>query len=144
MNGSFTDHRTKLCLFSILFTLSLAAPAQPANSFRSVYISEFLADNQHGLKDEDGECSPWIELYNGGRATINLNGWFLTDTAANLTKWRLPQVALLPDKYMVIFSSGKNRTKDLAHLHTNFRLEQQGSFLALVGPAANVISKFAA
>src|SRR5437763_17565 len=74
MNGCFTDQPIRLCLFSILFTLSLAAPAQPANSFRSVYISEFLADNQHGLKDEDGECSPWIELYNGGRATINLNG----------------------------------------------------------------------
>ena len=60
------------------------------------------ADNRLGLRDENGEAGPWIELHNGSTATINLNGWSLTDTATNLTKWRFPGVTLLPDKYVVI------------------------------------------
>src|SRR5205085_10811229 len=74
---------------------------------------------------------------------INLQGWFLTDTATNLGKWCFPEVVLLPDKYLVVFASGKNRTNDLAHLHCNFRLKQEGAYLALAGPATNVVSEFA-
>src|SRR5438309_10540059 len=102
-----------------------------------------MAENEHGLKDEEGHQSPWIELHNGSSTPINLQGWFLTDTATNLGKWCFPGVVLLPDKYLVVFASGKNRTNDLAHLHCNFRLKQEGAYLALAGPATNVVSEFA-
>lgn len=127
----------------LLLALSLAASARAADSFSSVYLSEFLSDNQQGLQDEAGDYSPWIELYNGGGGTVNLKGWFLTDTVTNLTKWRFPEVAVLPDKYLVVFASAKDRTHDVAHLHANFRLDKQGSYLALVNPATNVVSEFA-
>ena len=81
-------------------------------------------------------------MHNGGGATVNLAGWFLTDTPTNLTKWRFPGVSLLPDKYLVVFASAKDRTQNLAHLHTNFRIDKQGSYLALVNPATNVVSEF--
>jgi hypothetical protein len=122
--------------------LAMAAPMRAADSFSSVYLSEFLADNRRGLKDDDGDRSPWIELRNGGGRTVNLAGWFLTDTPTNLTKWRLPGVALLPGKELVVFASGKGRSNDLAHLHTNFRLDPKGNYLALVNRATNVVSEF--
>jgi len=123
---------------------SLALPLVAADTFRSVYLSEFLADNQGGLRDDDGDLSPWIELHNGGAASVNLAGWFLTDSPTNLTKWRFPGVALLPAKEMVVFASAKNRTNDLAHLHTNFRLDAKGNYLALVNRATNVVSELSA
>ena len=43
-----------------------------ADKFDSVYITEFLADNQHSLQDDDSQRSGWIELYNGGNAPVNL------------------------------------------------------------------------
>ena len=46
------------------------------NTFTSAYISEFLADNQGGLKDDTGERSPWIELYNGAGLPVALRGIF--------------------------------------------------------------------
>src|SRR5204863_150859 len=92
---------------------------------------------------DDGDLSGWIELYNPTATTINLNGWYLTDSRTNLTRWRFPRVGLLPDKYILVFASGKNRTNDLVHLHTNFRLNKQGGYLALIGPATNIISEFA-
>src|SRR5580765_3946012 len=105
---------------------NLVAPTHAAESFSSVYISEFLANNQHGIKDDDGDYSPWIELHNASTVTVNLKGWSLTDTPTNLTKWRFPGVALLPDKSMVLFGSGKDRATNLIHLHTNFRLNPDG------------------
>lgn len=102
-----------------------------------------MADNQRGLRDDDGDRPGWIELYNPSTATINLNGWFLTDNSTSLAKWRLPEVVLLPDKYVVVFASAKNRTNNLAYLHTNFRLTKQGSYLALVNPMKNIVSEFA-
>src|SRR5437899_5935199 len=130
-------------LWFISLMLVLALPAVAADSFSSAYISEFMAENQHGIKDDTGETVPWIELCNGGSTPIGLGGWFLTDSATNLTKWRLPGVVLLPEKYMILFASGKNRTNDLAHLHTNFRLNKEGGYLALVNTATNVVSEFA-
>jgi hypothetical protein len=129
-------------LVALLLALSMAVSVEAADSFNSAYISEFLADNQEGLRDDEGNRSGWIELYNGGTATVNLSGWFLTDSATNLTKWRFPAVSLLPDKFMLVFASARDRTHDLAHLHTNFRLPKQGGYLALVNSTTNVVSEF--
>jgi hypothetical protein len=131
------------CLAGLALAWGLRGLAQAADRFDSVYLSEFLADNQRGLPDDYGERSGWIEIHNGGNSAVNLEGWSLTDTATNLTKWRFPRVALLPDKYLVVFASGKDRTTNLTHLHTNFRLDPRGNYLALVNRATNVVSEFA-
>src|SRR5215471_2559935 len=68
------------CRASIRCALVLATPAWAANTFESVYISEFLAENRHTLKDNDGNYSGWIELHNGGSDVVNLAGWFLSDS----------------------------------------------------------------
>src|SRR6266404_6135952 len=128
-----------------ILLMAFVFPSQnhAADSFASVYVSEFLAENQHGIKDDDGDFSPWIELHNASTVTVNLKGWSLTDSSTNLTKWRFPGVSLLPDKHMVVFASAKNRTNSLTHLHTNFRLNPAGGYLALVGRDTNLVSEFA-
>jgi len=127
----------------LVLLLLFLSGGQAAENFSSAYISELLADNQRGMKDDDGERGPWIELHNGGLRAVSLTGWFLTDTPTNLTKWRFPPVGLLADKYLVVFASGKNRTNDPNQLHTNFRLAKNGGYLALVSPRTNVVSEFA-
>src|SRR6185295_1038631 len=107
-----------------------------------VLINEFMAENDKTLNDENGDASDWIELYNSGASSASLNGWFLTDEASDLKKWRIPNVTLLANSYLVIFASGKDRTNPAAQLHTNFKLKRDGSFLALVDPQTNVVSAF--
>lgn len=112
-----------------------------------LFISEFLAANRSGftnaIRDEDGDYSDWIEIYNAGTETANLEGWFLTDDPANLTKWRFPTVSLAGNRYMVVFASAKNRTNPNGRfLHTNFSLERDGEYLALVSPRTNVVMHF--
>jgi hypothetical protein len=109
-----------------------------------VIISEFMADNDGTINDEDGDASDWIEIRNAGTTTVNLNGWFLTDTTNNRAKWRIPNVSLPAEDYLLIFASGKNRTNPVARLHTNFLLDKDGGYLGLLDLFTNVVSEFVA
>ena len=108
-----------------------------------VVISEFMADNDRTLNDEDGDSSDWIEIFNPNETPANLNGWFLTDEASKLTKWRFPDVTIQPNDYLVVFASEKDRTNVTGRLHTNFKLAPNGEFLALVTPLGKFASQFA-
>ncbi|MDA7888500.1 lamin tail domain-containing protein [Akkermansiaceae bacterium] len=95
-------------------------------------ISEFLASNDSGLLDEDGDASDWIELHNPSAQTVFLNGYYLTDDAANLTKWAFPNLTIAPGGYLVVFASSKDRSVAGSELHTNFSLSDIGEYLAVI------------
>ena len=95
-------------------------------------LSEFLADNSDGRKDEDGDTSDWIELRNPNAFPLDFDGYFLTDDPADLQKWRLPTVRIQAYGFLLVFASGKDRRDPRAELHTNFKLDANGDFVALV------------
>lgn len=97
-----------------------------------VRITEFLASNDSGLEDENGDDEDWIEIQNSGPSDVDLDGWSLTDDPAELRKWVFPQVTLPAGESLVIFASGKNRAIPGFTLHTNFSLKKSGEYLALV------------
>ena len=97
-----------------------------------VLISEFMAVNDTGIRDEDGDREDWIELYNAGTTTVDLDDWYLTDSAGNLTKWKCPPVLLAPGGHLLVWASGKNKDDVEDGLHTNFKLSAEGEYLALV------------
>jgi hypothetical protein len=99
-----------------------------------VFISEFMASNDKTLTDKDGQSSDWIEIHNAGPTAVNLDGWALTDDATALTKWRLPAEPLAAGGYLVVFASGKDLAVAGSELHTNFKLDGAGEYLALVRP----------
>ena len=127
-----------LAAFALLglyfFPLSLRAQAG--------VITEFLASNRDGLLDEDGTSSDWIEIQNQGATAVNLEGWYLTDDADEMQRWRFPSVEVLPGSYLLVFASGKDRAVPGSELHANFRLEGDGEFLALVEPGGVVAHAF--
>ncbi|HZJ15862.1 MAG TPA: lamin tail domain-containing protein [Chthoniobacteraceae bacterium] len=118
-------------LHSILTLLALFwAGTLPANPV----ITEFMADNSASIQDEDGAFSDWIEVHNPTGAPIDLTDWCLTDDAADLDQWRFPAVTLQPGDFLIVWASGKNRRVPGQPLHTNFSLNADGDFLALVRP----------
>ena len=137
-----------LTLLRAFFHLSVAALALvfvlKLQASEPVFISEFLAKNSTGLQDEDGAYSDWIEICNSSTNTVNLGGWFLTDSAGNLTKWRFPSTNVPPSGFLVVFASGKNRAVPGLPLHANFSLSADGEYLALVKPdGVSIASEFA-
>jgi len=109
-----------------------------------VTLSEFMADNEDTLNDEDGDASDWIEIENGSEQVVNLSGWGLTDDASNPMKWRFPGVSLGARSRLVVFASGKDRKAPTRPLHTNFRLGRTGGYLGLARPDGSVASDFGA
>ncbi len=118
-------------LLSVLWNMSGQA---------QVIISEFLAVNDKGLEDVDGERSDWIELHNSGDATIDLAGWALTDDATALGKWMFPSVKIEAGGYLLVFASGKNRVKPDGELHANFKLGAGGEYLGFVRPDGRTVA----
>jgi hypothetical protein len=107
-----------------------------------VVISEFLAENDGGLKDQNGDTPDWIELHNNSLTTVNLAGWHLTDTPTNLTKWAFPATNMASGSFLLVFASGKDRSTNGAELHTNFQIDNSGGYLALVDSNGAVVSSF--
>ncbi|HXI51061.1 MAG TPA: lamin tail domain-containing protein, partial [Candidatus Saccharimonadales bacterium] len=126
---------------AFLCLLAAQLPALDASA-APFLITEFMAHNTKTLNDENGDQSDWIEIHNPGPAAGSLDGWFLTDDASQLAKWRFPDVILEANSYLIVFASGKNRTNEAGVLHTNFRLDHDGEYLALVDPATNIVSAF--
>ena len=123
---------------ALFFTLlvPIVAPAE-------LTISEFLADNSGVSRlDEDGFPADWIEIHNSGSTVVFLNGYHLTDDAADLDKWALPGVPVGPGGSLLVFASGKDRRVLGSELHTNFSLDAKGEFLALVKPDGSLASSF--
>lgn len=112
---------------------------QPASH---LVISEFMANDQTLLADEDEEHSGWLEIHNPTATAVNLHGYFLTDAKNDPTQWALPATNLPAHAYLVVFASGKDRATPGAPLHTNFRLKNSGEYLALVGPGPVVLHAF--
>ncbi len=111
-----------------------------------VVISEILAANASGLRDENGTIQDWIELHNRGSQPVKLLGWSLTDEPNDPGRWAFPDVSISPGEYLVVFASGLDRrpTGSGAKLHTNFKLSRAGEYLGLFAPESprRVASEF--
>jgi hypothetical protein len=105
-------------------------------------ISEFMADNESTIADDDGAFTDWIEIFNPTASPVNLSGWFLTDEPNDPRKWAFPDVTLAPGAFLLVRASGNDRANPAGPLHTNFRLDKDGDYLALVGPGSVVMHQF--
>lgn len=103
------------------------------DALSNVIINEFLANNVKGLANEFGEAEDWIELYNAGATAVNLLGWSLTDDERNPDLWTFPDLTLQPGQYLVVFADARNLKTygGTNRLHTNFKINDQGDYLAL-------------
>lgn len=119
---------------------ALLTACVPVCAAGAMVISEFMAINDTGIRDEDGTRADWIELYNSGPDSVNLENWYLTDKASNLRKWEFPATNCPPGGCLLVFASEKNRRQAGAELHTNFKLSGDGEFLALVMPNGTTIA----
>ena len=132
-----------------VWAASSATFTTPAFTAPTVYLNEFVAgtdnDDPHPYYDSDGTVQDWVELHNPSGGAADVGGYFLTDTATNLVKWRFPTPTIIPaNGFLVVFASNKNRAVSGQQLHTNFKLDAQGEFLALVQPdGSTVVKQFA-
>ena len=105
-------------------------------------ISEFMAVNRSTIVDDDNDRNDWIELFNPSGTLINLQGWALTDDPKHQLKWTFPNINIRSKEYRVVFASGKNRASTNAPLHTNFKLNSETGYLALLNAEGQAVYEF--
>lgn len=122
----------KIMLFLCLFT-SCAIFAQ------TLFINEFMADNDNTIEDPDepGAFDDWIELYNAGTSAIDLGGMFLTDDLTDLAQWEIPAGISIDAGGFLLFWADND--EDQGEYHTNFKLSAGGEEIALVDPDGTTI-----
>jgi len=113
--------------------------AQGFEAFRSansilgsdILLNEIMAVNRSAIRDEDGDYSDYIEIYNPHAYRVDLTGYGLSDDETSPMKWRFPQGVTIPaNGTLLVFASGKNRGGAAAdslggttELHTSFKLD---------------------
>ncbi|MBL4770489.1 MAG: lamin tail domain-containing protein, partial [Planctomycetes bacterium] len=112
------------------------------NALSQVRINEFLAKNEIGIQDEDGDRSDWIELFNESAQPVDLIGWSLSDDSSDLDQWSFPAVILGAGQYLIVHASNKDRATVGLPLHTNFKLSTGGEFLGLTRPDGTPATRF--
>ncbi|MBN1852797.1 MAG: lamin tail domain-containing protein [Pirellulales bacterium] len=110
-------------------------------SAEALLITEFMASNNDAFLDGDGSYSDWIEIHNPGLTGVDLGNYFLTDDPDQLEKWSLPDILLPNGGYLIVFASAPddgmggvldNYIDAGGYYHTNFKLDADGEYLALV------------
>ena len=64
--------------------------------FGQVLINEYSAANFDGFTDNYGDSEDWFEIYNNSGANVDLNNYYLSDKANNLTKWQFSSSVVIP------------------------------------------------
>ncbi len=94
-----------------------------------IRISEFLAKNDTGIRDEKGEYEDWIEILNTGPAAVDLGGNYLTDDPKVPTRWVIPSKTLLqPGQALLVWADNEPGE---GPLHATFKLSAGGESVAL-------------
>ncbi len=142
-SGAGADRHPALGVLALALSLLVGVLGAVGVAEGALRINEFLAINDNGLVDEDGDDSDWVEIFNPGLLAAPLDGHYLTDDPLDLTKWQFPATSVPGLGYLVVFASDKDRTAG-SELHTNFRLDGDGDYLALVEPdGSTILTEFA-
>ncbi len=123
-----------------------------------VTISEFVAANVTSLLTttrisiDDSfpreDTSPdWIEIQNQTSTELDIAGFYLSDDPENLQRWQFPVGSrIAPNGYLIVFASGWDISDPALDenglFHTNFKLDAEGDYLALVSPDGDVVDHF--
>ncbi len=103
---------------------------------QGIRINEIVAKNSSGHQDPDfNKHVDWIEIHNTTGSSMDLSGYYLTDSKTNLTKWEIPGGTSISANGFLLFYPD---AKDIG-LHTNFNLSSDGEFIQLVSSTSQIL-----
>jgi len=116
----------KILLIIFLYLLSVNQKSKSQN----VVINEVMSLNSSTIKDEFGDYSDWIELYNTTLNALDLTGYYLSDDPDEPDKWTFPNIIIEPHGLLLIFASGRDTIGTLDP-HASFKISSEGETIVL-------------
>ena len=119
-------------IFVLTIILVMLIPNNDYIKTGKLYVSEIMASNNYTIKDDDGDYSDYIEIYNGYKNSINLSNYHLSDDEYDTKKWTFPDITIKSNEYIIVYASGKNKCDlETRICHTNFKLSKSGEIITL-------------
>lgn len=131
----FIWSHSKKILFNCLLLLLIAAFTELPAQLR---INEVVGSSDWTLRDDGGQFPDWVELYNMGTSSIQLENHRISDSADFEQAWEFPQAILSPGTHLLIYASGENRVSG-SNWHTHFTISAGGDEIFLFSPDGEVI-----
>ncbi len=75
------------------------------NAFSQIVINEICPSNVTTIQNSNGDYDDWIELFNAGGSTVNLQGYGLTDDITKPFRFTFPSFNLASGRRVLIFAS---------------------------------------
>jgi hypothetical protein len=120
---------------TIIYT-GIVAPAV------KVFINEWMAANTNSIADPaDDDFEDWFELFNAATNSVDLSGYYLTDTITNKTKWTIPSgTTIPPGGFRLVWADEEDIQNGFnSDLHADFKLGQDGEEIALFASDGTLI-----
>ena len=118
-------------------TTALALATSIATAPAQVVINELMQSNIDCIMDDINEFpDSWVELYNSGTTSVNLNQYAISDKDNPDKAWKLPGITLQPGKHILVYCD-----KEEKDLHTPFRLESGKGCNVYLFNNGNIIDK---
>ena len=122
--------------WSLLLLVLLMLPGFAA---ADIVISEVMASNG---TYENEHAYDWIELHNTGKKSVSLEGWYLSDSTKDPSKWQFPSGAKLKaGKYLTVYCTGEEDVdpgRD-SKFYSNFKISSEGEKLYLTNSEGNLV-----
>ncbi len=113
-----------------------------------VVINEVVSSNSESYLVPEYGSPDWIELHNDSDQPISLLGWGVTDNTKNSDKtFKLPDVTIEPDGYLLLLGSDKkNRTDPVSWdgkspILLGFSLKSTGETIVLLSPSMQEVDR---
>lgn len=99
-------------------------------SNKDLYINEYITHNKNSNYDTLGKYNDFVELYNNSGEDIKLHNVFISDDVDNLIKYKLPDITIKKDDYLLIYLSDKSKVIDNS-IYANFKLSDDDEELLI-------------
>lgn len=133
---SFGDYPDGVWSNRVVFGRASAGATNNATSVATVYVNEWMADNDAVLADPvDGNYEDWFELYNASTGAVNLSGYTLTDTLSSPAKWTISNNVVIPaGGFLIVWADGEPAQNTVGGVHAGFSLAKGGEAIGLFTP----------
>ena len=131
INAAYFSHMKYLLTGLLLVFVASCAHAQ-------VVINEICAANGDVNYDPDFFNFPsWVELHNTNSSPVDINGYYLSDSADEPTRWQISGSTIIPaNGFLIIWCD-----EEASGLHSNFSLDSDGEEVILSAPDGQLVDK---
>lgn len=125
----------------MLYVTTPGAPNDASIPNVEVTINEWMAASQAVLRDPaDNQFEDWFEIYNAGTNTVDLSGYFLSDSQSE-PLFQIPAgFQIAPRSFRLIWADNEpTQNAPDRDLHVNFSLRADGEEIALFTPDEQLV-----